>query len=247
MDRADLRYELVRQVDWLLDRDVMLSMMPGEPKRTFEALRKLYQTSDLAVDMLLLTLNLEENKLTKQESEVMAKKKQPTSKVAKTTKDTKAKVSIQLDYMVRCPDCMPLLTTFPASCVSELLNGVKNLLSGQPIADIHCFAHCASTLLWWGESLWLVGHIHDDSPVTLAKKATTSKPINWEEVKEELEVLEGSAEDYKKNKSTDGLKGAINWGVLFAALLKILELIKPFFNELEDEGLGKEEAEETEE
>ena len=71
------------------------------------------------------------------------------------------------DYLIHCPDCMPLPQLFPITCVSMLAAALRD---PSAISDPKCVAHCALTVLAWGTGLWIKEE-HDPHPAMLSLEA----------------------------------------------------------------------------
>lgn len=132
------------------------------------------------------------------------------------------KSEVTMPYMSDCPSCIPLVLDFPTDCVPKVIEAGRCILTGTPIPDVPCSAHCATTLLWWGESLWLKNHVHESGAQAVSKAfALNNGDLDLDAGVKELEkccALSGAA----------GAPGAIDWKKVFETILFILNVIKPF-------------------
>ncbi len=211
MDRYDLRHACLEGVDTLLNRSWLLSR---ERVRILKAQRELYATNDTALELLLTIVNR------------MEQNREGESDMAK--KDAK------LAYLDHCPDCIPLPTQFPGTCVLEL---VKALRDPSAIEDPQCAVHCGLTVLCWGAGLWINDHNPPHNGVKATKPpafkavpaGTEPKAVDLAKAADELEKAappdDPAAPDKKGTVGAD-VVGALNWSFILAAIIQLLRLIQ---------------------
>lgn len=166
------KYDLKKLLQSAADNVLWRPFVPSEQKRLLKSLIKLFDINDPALDALVSVYNA-------MEGETMA-----------------------LEYLKDCPDCLPLLTTFPVSCVQVVLNALR----GQ-VDDVKCVIHCAETVQWWAVGLY----VGSEEPVTTG---AGSQPDAKEAAAVELEKLlvKGAKADLT----------AVNWKLILGVILDFL-------------------------
>lgn len=77
-------------------------------------------------------------------------------------------------YLHDCPDCIPLPTTFPHTCLGVIVDAL-----GGTVNDVKCTVHCGYTLAGWGLGLWIVDHNPHPEPTTDPSFGSSPDARKW--------------------------------------------------------------------
>jgi hypothetical protein len=123
-------------------------------------------------------------------------------------------------YLDHCPDCIPLPTQFPQTCLSVAIDALQG-----KVDDAKCAAHCLYTLAGWGLNLWVADHNppHPDAVKAEAVGVPARhQPRAW--AADQLKTLQGEGD-----RKGAGDVGALPWRIIAAI---VLDLLKELLNKV---------------